>query len=65
MVRKYTKAGNPYDEPPYTPEEEERLDRLMDGGDGPFTIVYSGPAGDRFRAAPPPKPKQKDDDLLD
>ncbi len=73
MVTKYTKDGHPYGEAPYTPEEEEWLDRHMDGGDGPFTVVYSGPAGDRYRdryKAPPSKQEQKDqppkeDDFLD
>jgi hypothetical protein len=65
MVTKYTKDGHPYGQAPYTPDEEERLNRHLEGNDGPITIVYSGPTGDRFRAPPPPKSKQKDDDLLD
>jgi hypothetical protein len=63
MVRKYTKDGYPYDEPPYTEEELEDLYRRLDGG--PVAIVYSGPAGQRNKAPPPPKPRQDDDDLLD
>jgi hypothetical protein len=65
MVRKYTKDGISYEEPPYTPEEEEYLYRHMEGGDGPITIVWTGPAGDRYRAPPLPKPKRDDADLLD
>jgi hypothetical protein len=64
MVRKYTKDGHPYNEAPYTAEEEEYLHRHMEGDGSPITVVFSGPAGDRYRA-PPPNPKQKDDDLLD
>jgi hypothetical protein len=66
MVRKYTKAGNPYNEPPYTEEELDDFDQRMSNVSS-ITIVYSGPAGDRYRTAPtpPPKTKQEDDDLLD
>jgi hypothetical protein len=64
MVKKYTKMGHPYNEPPYTEEELDDFDRRMSNA-GPITIVYSGPAGDRYRTAPPPpKTKQEDDDLL-
>jgi hypothetical protein len=32
MVKKFTKLGNPYNEPPYTQEEEDEIYRRMGGG---------------------------------
>jgi hypothetical protein len=52
MVRKYTKNGHPYDEPPYTEEEKEYLRRHMQGDGSPITVAYSGPAGKRQRVQP-------------
>ena len=50
MVKKFTEAGTPYHEPPYTEEELKQLDWHLDGGDGPGTIIFSEPVGDRCRA---------------
>ena len=50
MIRKFTKAGTPYHEPPYTEEELKHLDWHLDGDDGPVTAIFSGPVGDRYRA---------------
>jgi hypothetical protein len=64
MVTKYTKDGYPYQTAPYTEEEIDEFDQLMMNV-GPITVTYSGPAGNRFKAEPLPKPKQDDDDLLE
>ena len=67
MVRKYTKDGHPYNEAPYTAEEEEFLHRHMEGDGGPITVVWSGPAGQRQKAQLPkqeqkgPSPKQEEE----
>jgi hypothetical protein len=49
MVTKYTKHGYPYKTPPYTEEEIDEFDRVMDNV-GSITVVYSGPAGNRYKA---------------
>lgn len=48
MVRKFTKLGSPYNEPPYTQEEEDELYRRMGGG----IVAFTRPSG---TVKPPPQ----------
>jgi hypothetical protein len=53
MVRRKDAMGGFYNEPPYTKKEQEEFDRRINN-DGPITVVYSGPVGQRYKSPPPP-----------
>lgn len=54
MVIKYTAAGSPYQEPPYTAAEERELYRQM-AGVVAFTRPVSGKAKTETLLDPPPQ----------